>query len=113
MILWSDEAPFAITVSDKDGNIVYMNNRSADTFEKHGGRNLLGKSLFGCHPAAASEKIKEMLQSHQTNAYTIEKEGVKKLIYQSPWFVNGEFAGLVELSLVLPSEMQHFVRQPK
>ncbi|HPE99845.1 MAG: PAS domain-containing protein [Bacteroidales bacterium] len=111
MTNWYDELPFAITVSDKEGKIIFMNNRSASTFEKYGGRDLLGKSLFGCHPPQASEKIREMLESHETNAYTIDKNGQKKLIYQSPWYENGEFAGLIELSLVLPENMPHFVRK--
>ncbi|MDD2576134.1 MAG: diguanylate cyclase, partial [Bacteroidales bacterium] len=46
----------------------------------------------------------------QTNAYTIEKEGLKKLIYQTPWYENGEFGGLVEFSIVIPMDMPHFVR---
>ena len=54
-----------------------------------------------------------MLKNHNLNAYTIEKNGVKKLVYQSPWFENGEFAGYIELSMELPAEMPHFVRQPK
>ncbi len=28
-----------------------------------------------------------------TNAYTIEKNGIKKLIHQTPWFENGEYTG--------------------
>jgi len=32
------------------------------------------------------------------------------LIYQSPWYQNGEFAGLVEISLEIPEQMPHFVR---
>jgi hypothetical protein len=32
------------------------------------------------------------------------------MIYQSPWFKDGEFAGLIELSLEIPMEMAHFVR---
>ena len=49
----------------------------------------------------------------KTNAYTIEKEGLRKLIYQSPWYENGEFAGLVEMFVVLPETMPHYVRTPK
>ncbi len=41
----------------------------------------------------------------------IGKNGVKKLIYQTPWIENGEFRGLVELSLEIPFEMPHFVRK--
>ena len=44
------------------------------------------------------------------NAYTIEKGGVKKLIYQAPWFEDGEYRGLVEVTLVLPDVLPHFVR---
>jgi hypothetical protein len=43
---------------------------------------------------------------------TIEKAGKKKLIYQTPWHTEGEYRGFVELSLELPAEMPHFVRQP-
>ncbi len=51
-----------------------------------------------------------MLAAHEKNIYSIEKNGVKKLIFQSPWFKNGEYAGFVELSLEIPFEMPHFVR---
>ncbi|MBN2669153.1 MAG: hypothetical protein JXR60_07980 [Bacteroidales bacterium] len=109
---WYQELPFAITVSDAEGNILIMNDSSVKTFEKYGGLPLIGLSLFNCHPPAASKKLSGMLESHEINAYTIEKNGLKKMIYQSPWFENGVFMGYVELSLVLPKEMPHFVRQP-
>ena len=44
------------------------------------------------------------------DAYTIEKGGQKKLIYQAPWYVDGEYRGLVELALPLPDTLPHFVR---
>jgi hypothetical protein len=110
-INWAKETPFAITVSDKDGNILLMNDKSVKTFEKYGGINLIGASLFNCHPPMASNKLRDMLVNHNINAYTIEKEGLKKMIYQSPWFENGEFMGYIELSLVLPNDMPHFVRK--
>ena len=37
-------------------------------------------------------------------------ERVRKLIYQAPWYRDGVHAGLVELSLELPADMPHFVR---
>ena len=52
-----------------------------------------------------------MLKNPRTNAYTIEKNGIKKLIYQSPWFEKDEFMGFVELSLEIPFEMPNFVRK--
>jgi hypothetical protein len=36
---------------------------------------------------------------------------VKKLIYQTPWYAGGEYAGFVEISLEIPFEMPHFIRQ--
>ncbi len=107
---FAHELPYAITVCDCHGIIVYMNDRSALTFEKYGGKALLGKNLADCHPEPACSKLKKLLETQGSNAYTIEKNGQKKLIYQSPWFENGEFMGLIELSLVLPDDMPHFVR---
>lgn len=58
-------------------------------------------------------KLVQLIKEQATNAYTIEKNGVKKLIYQTPWYENGEFMGLVEFSLEIPFEMPHYVRKPK
>lgn len=105
------ELPFAVTVCDKKGKIIEMNDRSVITFQKYGGKELIGKSLMDCHPENARNVLKEMFKNQNTNAYTIEKEGIKKLIYQCPWFKSKKFAGYVELSLILPEEMPHFVRK--
>ncbi|MDO9511529.1 MAG: PAS domain-containing protein [Bacteroidales bacterium] len=108
---WSKEINFAITVSDKDGKIIEMNDKSAETFSNYGGFELLGKSLFECHKPNSGEKIREIGNTLLTNAYTIEKNGLKKLILQTPWYKDGVFAGLVEISLVLPDNMPHFIRK--
>ncbi len=104
------ELPFAITVSDVDAIILYMNDRSVSTFHKYGGADIIGTSLFEYHHGSSAVKLRELLDTQTKNAYTIEKNGIKKLIYQSPWFKDGEFAGLIELSLEIPMEMAHFVR---
>jgi transcriptional regulator with PAS, ATPase and Fis domain len=109
---WENGAGFAITVCDAEGRIIEMNERSAATFAKSGGKDLLGKSLLDCHPEPARSKLKKMLAEPAVNAYTIEKNGIKKLIYQAPWFDNGRPAGLVELSLEIPAVMPHFARKP-
>lgn len=108
---WAKELNIAITVSDTNAVVLDMNNKSAATFEKSGGENLKGKSLYDCHPDVANEKIRKLLAEESTNAYTIEKNGVKKLIYQTPWYENGACKGLVELSLVIPEDMPHFIRK--
>lgn len=107
---WALEFPGAVTVSDKDYTIVYMNDKATKTFEKDGGRNLLGQSLLGCHNEKSKAIMQRILETGVPNAYTIEKKGVKKFIYQAPWRKNGKIAGLVELSMEIPFEMPHFVR---
>ena len=101
----------AVIVSVAEGNILYLNERAATNFQKDGGRALIGKNLKDCHKDYSNEKIREMMQSHEKNVYTIEKKGKKKLIYQAPWYHDGVFGGLVELSLEIPFEMPHFVRE--
>lgn len=110
---WMKEFGAAITVCDPSGTIVAMNDKSCATFAKDGGGALIGRSLLDCHPEPARSKLRDLLRTQGSNAYTIEKAGVKKLIYQAPWYEAGQYRGLVELSLVIPFEMPHFVRAPK
>ena len=107
---WIREFPGAITVCDEHGAIVEMNDRSAATYARDGGRALVGSDLRACHPDAARAKFEALLASRQANVYTIVKHGVRKLIYQSPWYRDGRFAGIVELSLEIPRELPEFVR---
>ncbi len=109
---WKNGVNFAITVCGTDGRITEMNAKAAAVFAGSGGAALVGKSLLDCHPEPARTKLEGMLASPRTNAYTIEKNGVRKLIYQTPWLKDGRPAGLVELSLELPAELPHFVRKP-
>lgn len=104
------ELPFAVTACNNDGIIVYMNEKSRSTFSKNETETLIGKSLYDCHPKPATLKIKELLKTGKTNVYTIEKKGLKKMIYQCPWYKNGLIQGLVEIALILPEEIPHFVR---
>jgi transcriptional regulator with PAS, ATPase and Fis domain len=107
---WIKEFPAAITVCDAQGILLEMNDKAAKSYEKDGGRTLLGKNMLDCHPEAARSKTELLLAAHEKNVYTIEKNGIKKLIYQSPWFKDGKYAGFVELSLEIPFEMPHFIR---
>jgi len=107
---WIKEFPAAVTVCDAGGVILEMNDKAARTFEKDGGYKLIGKNLLDCHPDPAQGKVERLLDNQKANIYTIEKNGVKKLIYQSPWYRNGKYAGIVELSMEIPFDMPHFVR---
>ena len=108
---WAKELKIGITVCDRSGIALEMNDRAAETFAADGGRDLVGKSILDCHPPRARALFEELLRTGATNAYTIEKNGVKKLVYQAPWTVDGEYRGIVELSLPIPFEMPHFVRK--
>jgi PAS domain-containing protein len=107
---WVEEFPGAVTVCDKDGRILEMNEKAVRTFEKDGGAALVGRSLLDCHPEPSRSRVEELLALGQANVYTIEKRGVRKLIFQAPWHEHGVYRGLVELSLELPANMPHFVR---
>mgnify|MGYP000953369413 CR=1 FL=1 len=110
---WADSVPFAITLCDCEGNILDMNEKSIQTFAKDGGNNLIGKSLFNCHSPKDNRKIVELIENEKTNAYTIEREGKKKFIFQCPWYQDGKTAGLVEISIPIPETIPHFNRDVK
>jgi transcriptional regulator with PAS, ATPase and Fis domain len=108
---WVTTFPGAVTVSDENHTVIYMNDAAAATWEAKGGRELVGKNLLACHNENSQAIIKNLLATGGSNAYTIEKNGVNKLIYQTAWRDStGKVAGLAEVSLVLPEDMQHFVR---
>jgi len=107
---WIKNFPGAVTVCDRDGIVLEMNDKAIQSFENDGGATLIGTNLFDCHSPASQVKLREMITSEQPNIYTIEKKGIKKLIYQAPWYADGVFSGLVEISIEIPFEMPHFVR---
>lgn len=109
MYEWAKEMNCAVTVCDTEGIILFMNEKACHTFAKHG--DLIGKNLFDCHHPKSIEKIREMLASGGSNSYTIEKNRVKKMIYQTAWKQDGVVAGLVEISMEIAEEMPHYIRR--
>jgi hypothetical protein len=100
----------AVTICDLEGTLVYMNEKSQEVFKDDGGKELIWKSIYDCHPEPARTKVKDLISGGTTNIYTVEKKGVKKIIYQSPWRNEQGIAGMVEISIELPAELPHFVR---
>lgn len=105
---WAKELTCGVTVCDNEANIIYINDRASETFAKYG--PLLGRNLAEFHGPQAWQTIQRLLESGESNSYTIEKQGVRKIIHQTPWFENGKIAGLVELSIIIPNQMVHHVR---
>ena len=104
---WGDNLkPCAITVCDLDGVVLYQNKRSIE-----GNGDVRNKSMIPCHSERSRQIINRLITNGENNAYTIEKRGLRKLIYQTPWFEAGDVAGLVEFSLEIPAEMPHYVRE--
>jgi hypothetical protein len=107
---WVKEFRAAVTVCDTAGVILDMNEAAITAFAKYGGRELIGTNLLDCHPEPSRTKLKTMLDTQQTNVYTIEKAGNKTLIYQTPWYEKAEYRGFLEIALPLPDNMPHFNR---
>lgn len=105
---WIETLPGSVMVCDADGVFIEMNDEAARLLEKHGGRALLGSNIFDCHPEGAREKLRRLMRNRETNIYTTEKHGIKRLVWQFPWFRDGKFAGLVELSFEVPAEIHNF-----
>ena len=107
---WVKEFEGAISVCDAAGIMLEMNDAAAAAFAKDGGRALLGTNILDCHPEPSRTKFQKLLESRAANVYTIEKNGRRKLIYQAPWYENGQYRGLVEIALPLPDNIPHFNR---
>lgn len=107
---WVNQFPGAITVCDREGIILEMNEAAGRMFEKQGGLRLIGTNVMDCHPEQAREKLKSLMEQQAANVYTIEKKGRKRLIYQTPWVQQGQYAGFIELAIDIPAQMPHFVR---
>ena len=107
---WAEQLHCAVTVCDTEGNVIYMNEKSRETFNK-GEKSRVGQNLFPCHNERSQQMIRYMMESDTINAYTITKNGQRKMIYQSPWRVDGKVAGMVEISMVVPDDMPHSDRE--
>jgi len=106
----SADFPFPVTVCDPEGILIHMNAAAEALFAKDGGRALIGTNLYDCHSPESQEKIRALMRDRASNVYTVVKHGKKKLIYQAPWYRDGELAGLVEISFEIPPALPNFNR---
>ena len=107
---WSEYLPLPLTICDAEGTIIYMNPASIESFKKDGGENLIGSNLLDCHPEPSKTQLRKMLTNKTGHTYSVEKNGKKKLIHEVPWYNNGEFAGLMELSIKLPEDLKEIMK---
>jgi len=102
---WADELDCAVTLCDTEGRVCYQNDRSRTV-----NGDVRGRSLLPCHNDRSREIIRRLLDTGGRNVYTIQKKGVRKLIYQTVWRQEGQIRGLVEFSMEIPEQMPHYVR---
>lgn len=105
---WADGMNCAVTVCDTGGTILYMNDKARTTFARHG--DMIGKISSTATANGRAELSGRLLADGGTNAYTIEKNGVRKMIYQTAWRVDGVVGGLAEISMEIPADMPHYIR---
>jgi hypothetical protein len=107
---WFERLPCAITVCDDDYTVLYLNRRAAEVNAADGGKELVGRNLLSCHPARARSKLRAVMAGASPNVYTVDKNGVRKVVFQAHWRRGGRQAGLVEVTFELPYDAAHFVR---
>jgi PAS domain-containing protein len=107
---WAEGVPYALTVCDNDGVVIWMNDAAARHYARFGGKDRIGRSMLDCHPEPARKIVQRMLAEPGVNVYTIEKAGRRTLVYQTTWYADGEPGGLVEALLDLPDSFPHHVR---
>jgi len=89
---WVEEFPGSITVCDREGVILEMNARSAETFQEDGGKELIGSNLLNCHPELARRQARKDDGDAAGQCVYHRKEGVKSWFTKRPgtrWPVHG------------------------
>lgn len=99
---WVKEFKGGVTICDVNFTIIYMNDTSIREFEKYGGEKLIGQSLLDCHNEKSREMIREQMNAGKPHTYMKDKkDGLKKVIHQSPRIENGRITGLIEVSFYI------------
>lgn len=107
---WVQQFPAAVTICDRDGVILYMNDGAVQLFRKSGGSQLIGTNVLDCHPKPARARLSHMLATRETDVFHVEENGTTRIVYDAPWYVDGEYCGFVELSFEVPRDIRTFVR---
>ncbi len=87
---WVEEFPGAVTVCDREGIILEMNERAAKSFGKQGGKDLIGTNVLDCHPEAAREKLRGLMERQEAHVYTSKRKvAAGGLFIKAPGFRKG------------------------
>ena len=105
-----DSFPGEVMICTPEGIIQYMNAEAETHLVKHGGRALIGSNVLDCHPSPAREKLEGLMRDRQSNIYTSEENGTKRLLYQFPIYRDGSYSGYGEISFEVPIQIPNILR---
>lgn len=83
MLKYFDEADISVTICDKEGKIIEMNQQSRQV-NCPDGRDLIGFNVLDCHPEPARSLLQKMMTEELKHVYTIDKKGKKSSSTRSP-----------------------------
>ena len=105
MFNWAEDTNCAITACDTEGVVIFMNKQSILV-----NGDMRGKNMLPCHNERSRGIIDRLIKEGGTNAYTIDKKGVRKMIYQTAWrHEDGSGGGLLAISMPIPAQMPHYI----
>ncbi len=101
-VVEADDQP--VVICNTEHKIVYMNPTAIKRYEKRGGAQLIGRSIFDCHNAHSKEIILSVFKQFQENpalnkvyTYTKQKDGDDRDVYiVALRNKNGELIGYYE-----------------
>jgi transcriptional regulator with PAS, ATPase and Fis domain len=107
---WWNEIDAAVTVTDARGVIQWMNEASEEQFSDDGGRELLGTSVFDCHPEPSLTMVRDLYKTRRSNHYVVRKGERLSAVHQIPRFDGETFQGFVEIVCPLPGQLYEVER---
>ena len=108
---WFKVFPGSITVTDQNATILEMNDLAVEAYKDGGGIELIGKSVISCHHEPTRSQVKKMYDAPSPNVYFLVENGKRELVYHAPYYVDGHFAGLVELCFEVPENIPEITHE--
>ena len=93
----------AVTLSDEDFRIGFMNDRAIAFYAEDGGVELIGKNLLDCHRPEHQTVLRQAYARYRAGDLTPtryraqKKDGAFESIVHIPLMVEGRFRGVAEL----------------
>lgn len=81
-----DEDKTSVVICGRDHKIVYMNPAACESYAKHGGRDLVSKSIFDCHSPRSIAAIKAVVEAFEADpnlnrVFTFHNQKQNKDVY--------------------------------